>query len=531
MNAAVETAPTLQAIPLEQISLGKNYRHRRPSNWEQKLDELGASMKANGQLEPVLVRPTETNESGEYQIVFGERRYRAAKKAGLATLLCIVRDVSDDQVLETQVEENNQREDPHPLDEAEGFAELVKRGRTPAEIAARLGRDPSYVAKRLALTQLGKGVLDAFDGERITFSVALLLARLPDKKMQDDALQSILSDSYDGPMPAEDARKLIEEHFMLRLEKAPFDITDAKLVPKAGPCSTCPKRTGNQRELFDDVKSADLCTDEKCFKAKSDAIWQIRKKEAAKGGTEVIEGAAADAARHGYGTSKFRRLDDDTYLDGGRKKTSIRKLLGKDLPPIALARDTNGEVFEVVPRADVNKAMRTKAPERDAGGDDSYKQTQAREQKKTKLRRKAIVLAIEQGIAAVGKKKPEDVLALVVRAFSARAWNEVQTGILDRRGVKRTQHQGAEAALLKLAKGLEGYELAGLGLELAMRAGAPWGNYAAGSSEIWRDALALMKIDFPALEKQVATEAKKPKAKAPASKPKAKKAAKKKGRK
>jgi ParB/RepB/Spo0J family partition protein len=534
MNAQAPTEPALVAVPLEQISLGKNYRHRRPSNWEQKLDELGASMKQNGQLEPVLLRPAETTEVGEYQVVFGERRYRAAKKAGLETLLAIVRDVSDDQVLELQVEENNQREEPHPLDEAEGFAELVQRGRTVGQIAERLGRDPSYVAKRLALLQLGKEVKEAFDDERITFSVALLLARVPDKKIQAEALESVLQDSYDGLMPAEQVRKLIEDEFMLRLEKAPFDRADAALVAKAGPCTTCPKRTGTQHELFAEFKSPDLCTDAACYRQKLDALWQIKKKEAKAGGTGVLEGKdARDALRRG-GSGKYQKLDDQVLV--GFKMVDVRKVLGKDKPPVTLARDDDtGAVFEVVPSADVRKAVREKKGAHDeelAGRSKSYDQREAAQQKKLKLRRQAIRIAVAKAVELSGKAKPDALFELLARAFAARAWNEVQVRILERRGV--STKGTVENALMKLVHEA-GDDLHGIGLELALWSGAPW-HGSGNLSEVWRDGLKLVGVNFEAIEKEVTAAAKAGKKKGAKEKvsrprPKAKKAAKKKGRK
>jgi ParB/RepB/Spo0J family partition protein len=533
MNATAPAEPTVIAAPIEHVFPGTNYRKRRPKDWDQKLDELAQSIKEHGLLEPIVCRPKpDAFEREDLEVVCGERRYLASKRAGLATILCTVREIPDDAITDFQVAENDQREDPHPLDQADGFAELVKKGRTPADIAARLGRDVSYVAKRLALVQLGPEGRKAFDEERISFGVALLVARIPDKTLQNEAVEAIedaAADSrWDGPMTVEKASALIEKGFMLRLEQAPFDTADAQLVPKAGACTTCPKRTGAQRELFADVKSPDLCTDPKCHASKVDAVWQIRKKEAAKGGQQVVEGKDAAGADHGYGSSKFISLDADVYV--GNKHVKVRKLLGKDAPPTALARSDAGEVFEVVPRADVNKAVRAKdksAAREDRGASDYTRREKAR-QAKAKLRNQAIRLAIEQATVKAPQLDAGKVLRLVVRAFAARCWNETQRRVLDRRGIEAKGGQ-VEAKIVKLAKDLDDGELAGLGLELAMLAGAPTdGDRYGGTAGLWADAVKLTGVNYAAIEKSVVGQAKaKGKARtAPKAKP-----AKKRGRK
>jgi hypothetical protein len=312
-------------------------------------------------------------------------------------------------------------------------------------------------------------------------------------------------------MSVEEAREHIERDYMLRLGEAPFDTTDATLVPKAGACSACPKRTGAQRELFSDVKSADLCTDPPCFKTKVDALWQIRKKEAEKGGKKVLEGKAAQAAlSHG---GSHVSLDHEEWV--GEKHVKVRKLFGKDLPETTLARDHNGNVLELVPRADFQKVLRKKMPkqalEEERAGGDAYRARMKREEKKQKIRRKAIRAAIGEAVGKVTKAQIPEVFDLVVQAFAARSWNEVQRDVLERRGI--TPKLGdIEKQILKMAKGLKSdTEIAGLGLELALRSGAPWhsyGNGAGGGRELWTEGLKLVGVNFEKLERAAQAEAK-----------------------
>ena len=394
------------------------------------------------------------------------------------------------------------------MDEADGYAALLKRNYTPQRIADRIGRPVTYVAQRLKLCELSKDCRKALDGERITLAVAMLLARIPDAKLQIEALEEVGgNDDWEKPMTAELARKTIEERFMLRLDQAPFDITDAGLVPKAGACVACPKRTGQQRELFADASSPDLCIDPVCHRGKVDAVWKIRQKEAKAGGVQVLEGNAADkAAQYGGG---YRKLTDTEWV--GEKKKTVKQLLGKETPPIILARGSDGIVHELVKRADVEKVIKAKEPAGKAArsdGDD-FAARQKREQKKTNLRRKAIRIAIESAVENAGKLAIADVLGFVVEAFAMRVWSEVQKDILERRGFE-VKGGNIEKQLVAMVSGLNlNGEVAGLGLELAMRSAAPWhqhGNPTGRDGTFWKEILAWLKIDFAALEREVAAQ-------------------------
>jgi ParB/RepB/Spo0J family partition protein len=158
-----------------------------------KLEELSRSIAEVGVLEPILVRPYPAlNPAGKnpnrglpkFEVVAGERRYRAAKMAAngnaeTATVPCIVRDLTDVQVLEIQIIENNQRDDVHPLEEAAGYAALMKEaGYDVAAIADRIGRSEKYVYDRLKLLQLIPELQTVFIDGEITAGHAILLARL-----------------------------------------------------------------------------------------------------------------------------------------------------------------------------------------------------------------------------------------------------------------------------------------------------------------------------------------------------------------
>jgi ParB family transcriptional regulator, chromosome partitioning protein len=118
---------------------------------EAKLDELARSISANGVVQPLLVR----RKGARYELIAGERRWRAAQRAGLTRIPAVLRNVSDDKVLELALIENIQREDLNPIEEARAYKKLIDTmGLTQETVAERVGRDRSYVTNYLRLLRL-----------------------------------------------------------------------------------------------------------------------------------------------------------------------------------------------------------------------------------------------------------------------------------------------------------------------------------------------------------------------------------------
>jgi ParB family transcriptional regulator, chromosome partitioning protein len=152
-------AEELRYVPIDAIreSTTNHRSHFDPI----KLNELAISIRENGVLEPILVRPLFNGEGAKhvYEVVFGHRRLRAAALAKIQSVPARIKLLDDKQVLEVQLIENLQRQDVHPMEEAQGFALLLKcEGYTAELIAEKIGKDRSYVYKRLqfnALTDSG----------------------------------------------------------------------------------------------------------------------------------------------------------------------------------------------------------------------------------------------------------------------------------------------------------------------------------------------------------------------------------------
>jgi ParB/RepB/Spo0J family partition protein len=142
----------------------------------QKMAELTESIKTKGVLQPIMVRPI---DSHTYELVIGERRYRAAKAAGLTTIPAVSRALSDTEVVECQAIENQQRADVHPLDEAGAYHALMRIGKyDAARIATKIGLSVKYVYDRIKLLDLTPELKDLFWKGRIQAGHAILLARL-----------------------------------------------------------------------------------------------------------------------------------------------------------------------------------------------------------------------------------------------------------------------------------------------------------------------------------------------------------------
>src|SRR6202521_4548871 len=242
---------------------------------EKNLEELAASMKAQGILAPLLVREL---EESKYEVVAGARRLRAAKLAELETVPVRVVKLTDAESIEAQVVENLQREDIHPLEESLGFKSLLQLGEptyTIASIAARAGKSEAYVHGRIKLADLISPVAEAFLKDTIAIGHALLIAKLPDSQQQEafNAAFRGMWTSHGNTqvlIPVRELSAWIESNILLQLASAPFDKQDEILVPAAGSCSNCPKRTGFNKLLFADVRK-DSCTSPDCFRAKIDA--------------------------------------------------------------------------------------------------------------------------------------------------------------------------------------------------------------------------------------------------------------------
>ncbi|HWI14140.1 MAG TPA: ParB/RepB/Spo0J family partition protein [Burkholderiales bacterium] len=174
-HAAATAGDGLRELPIESLQPGK-YQPRTHMGQEA-LGELAASIKTQGVMQPVLVRPV---GEGRYEIIAGERRWRAARMAGLAVVPTLVRDIPDQQALAAALIENIQREDLNPLEEAVGIQRLIQEfGLTHQAVADSLGRSRAAVTNLLRLLELAPPVRELLSQGKLDMGHARALLALP----------------------------------------------------------------------------------------------------------------------------------------------------------------------------------------------------------------------------------------------------------------------------------------------------------------------------------------------------------------
>ncbi len=168
----------VDSVPSGKLHAGK-YQPRTRFD-ETMLSELADSIRKNGMMQPIIVRPS-AKQSGKFEIVAGERRWRAAKIAGLDQLPVIVREITDQQALELALVENIQRQDLSPLEEAAGYQRLIEEfNYTQEELAGTVGKSRSHIANLLRLLALPDEVKQMLDSGKLTMGHARALLNAPD---------------------------------------------------------------------------------------------------------------------------------------------------------------------------------------------------------------------------------------------------------------------------------------------------------------------------------------------------------------
>lgn len=175
-QAAASDGP--RGLPIELV--GRNPQQPRKHFDEAELNDLASSIKTHGILQPILVRPV---ADGKYEIVAGERRWRAAQRAGLHTIPAVVRELNEVEVLEIAIVENVQRMDLNPIEEAQGFQALIDRfGRTQQEIADAVGKSRPHIANMLRLLQLPDDLQEMVRDGRLSSGHARAILTAPDPR-------------------------------------------------------------------------------------------------------------------------------------------------------------------------------------------------------------------------------------------------------------------------------------------------------------------------------------------------------------
>lgn len=228
--ATASTAETVGGRALRDIPIGSirpNTYQPREHFDDEALASLTASVRELGVLQPVLVRTLDDNS---YELIAGERRWRAARRAGLATIPAIVRDIDNLRSLEEALVENIHREGLHPLEEAAAYQQLVEDfGLTHEDVASRVGKSRVAVTNSLRLLQLPAPIQRWVADGRLTAGHARALLGHPDRARQEALAQQVLAGELSVRATEELVRRSLAEPDPTPLPAASAAITPGRL--------------------------------------------------------------------------------------------------------------------------------------------------------------------------------------------------------------------------------------------------------------------------------------------------------------
>jgi ParB family chromosome partitioning protein len=262
MASMVDHSSELKTVNTDLIDFSPlNYRKFFP---EESLNNFAQELAIHGIISPLMLRPT---DSGRYELIAGERRFRAALIAQLQQVPAVIRAMSDEEVIEIQLAENIQRENPHPMHEAFAIGQMQRTHRTIEEMAARLGKSKPFVYARLKLLSLIESFQEMFLADVLTTQQAVELA-----SFAPDAQQQFFGEHCQGWQKKKDFQ-LHDLGYLLRPYKydlcnAPFNTKDKKLIESVGACTQCPSNTATLKSLFPELAKQAVCSNSTCYQKK-----------------------------------------------------------------------------------------------------------------------------------------------------------------------------------------------------------------------------------------------------------------------
>ncbi len=505
MNTTIVNATEYRNLPIAVLT--ESTTNPRRIFEDEALKELAESIRSQGVLSPLLVRPL--NERS-FEIVAGARRYRAARMADVDSVPVRIVNLTDAEALEMSIVENLQRRDVHAMEEANGFRALLNLEQPKysiEQIAARTGKNPAYVAARLKLTELTPTVVEAFYRDEIGVGHALLLAKLQPAQ-QEQALAACFKEDWSGGdrkakrilLPVRNLQFWIESNVLLILKDAPFDKRDAQLVPSAGSCVDCPKRTGHNKLLFSELGKQDACTSPDCYQSKVDA--HVSKAIAAK--PKIVQISTA----YGKQQEGSPTLPRNKYLLIRQEKPSTKeeavrpeyKTCKYTTEAIVTEGSEKGEIHKVCAQPDC--PIHHPKNQRDFG-DDKGKDEEQKRRHEEALAQTTGIRTLAAIVAAVPVRLMKRDLLFVVERLAAMLDERRLEIVARQRGIKQAKDNDSIpklfAAYLRRA---EESELGRLLVELTILHSATRQN----AAQVLRDAATTYKVDVDAIAQQVKLE-------------------------
>lgn len=365
-----------EVLKLKLDSIDPSEHNPRRHFDEEKLEELAGSIRALGVLEPILVR---AKDDGRYELIAGERRYRAARIAGVAWVPAIVRNDADATVEAIRLVENLQREDLTPCETADHYVRLVTvHGKTVDEIAEKVGVTKRSIEQTMRLARLGGAARRLIDNGVVDKTIAMRAASIPNEELQEKFLKEVANGgdlrwSNRSPLTFREAERWLANNYQRSLSGAPFSTKDAKLVVEAGSCKACPKNTSNFPK--EDGAAKNMCTDLACWDLKREADWQARATKAKAAGHTVLTKTEAEKVFNNWSGDNVKsdapyidldaRCDRDPLTRPPHYKPgrTWRELLGESVPAVhVLARDHENRIHQLLPKREAQKLLRKALP-------------------------------------------------------------------------------------------------------------------------------------------------------------------------
>src|ERR671931_252893 len=175
---------------------------------EERLEELAQSIRSNGIIQPLLIRRI---DGGRYQIVAGERRWRAAQRAGLSKVPCIIKEIPEEKMLELALVENIQRQELNAIEEAHAYKRLIESlGLTQEMVAQRVGRDRTFITNYLRLLRLPEEIQQLVESEKLSMGHARALLGVDDPGIQRKLAKSIIDKGLSVRQTERTIKKVID---------------------------------------------------------------------------------------------------------------------------------------------------------------------------------------------------------------------------------------------------------------------------------------------------------------------------------
>ena len=211
MSALLSDRPATSSEEMVEIDLDliePNNFQPRTSFDEGRLEELAQSIRANGIIQPILVRRT---SSEKYQLVAGERRWRAAQRAGLHRVPCVVKDIPEDKMLELALIENIQRQELNAIEEAHAYKRLIETlGLTQEMVAQRVGRDRTFITNYLRLLRLPEDIQQMVESEQISMGHARALLGVDEPEIQRKLAKEVIDKGLSVRQTERTIKRIVE---------------------------------------------------------------------------------------------------------------------------------------------------------------------------------------------------------------------------------------------------------------------------------------------------------------------------------